>query len=58
MVLDPSNGRTAIALAKIYVQQGMGAKALGLLRSVETLKPGQADVGVAIKALERGLPPP
>jgi tetratricopeptide (TPR) repeat protein len=56
--LEPASGSIALAAATIYAAEGLTAEALAVLRSVENLAPGQPGVGVAIKALGRGLPPP
>jgi putative inorganic carbon (HCO3(-)) transporter len=53
--IDQQDSRSALALAKLYQEQGDTAQALTLLRSVETRAPGQAGVAAAIRELEAGL---
>jgi O-antigen ligase len=52
--IDARDGLAALALAKIYQQQGKTAEALALLTSVNRAEPGQAGVAAAIRALEEG----
>jgi thioredoxin-like negative regulator of GroEL len=53
MQLDPANASAALALARLYQEQGRTDDALALLKSVEARLPGQDGVGAAIKALEK-----
>jgi putative inorganic carbon (HCO3(-)) transporter len=52
--LDLRDSRPALALAKLYQEQGDTAQALTLLRSVEARAPGLAGVAAAIRVLEAG----
>jgi O-antigen ligase/tetratricopeptide (TPR) repeat protein len=56
--LDPADGVTALALARLYQPRGQIIEALSILTWADAATPGQPGVAAAIKALAEGKPLP